>query len=133
MQLEFLNDISDGGKHPDVVSNQLIRLFDYDASEATQLKEAINNVVIEKKEALNLASLSFIVPVNCSLTMYLAESSIGITTRDQKAFTCALTVADYITMLELMEPFCGDGGEGHQWLYDTHSPIDFLFSPSGSW
>lgn len=47
MKLEYLNDISDGGKYEDVVSENLIRLFDFDRAEVAKLIFLIETKIIE--------------------------------------------------------------------------------------
>ena len=42
MKLEFLDDISNGGKFKNVAINQLIRLFDFDKFEAAEFRQVIN-------------------------------------------------------------------------------------------
>jgi hypothetical protein len=48
-------------------------------------------------------------------------------------FECSLTDAAYKEMVYLMEPFCVKEATGYQWLYEIDCPIDFLFSPGGTW
>jgi hypothetical protein len=36
-------------------------------------------------------------------------------------------------MISLLDPFCIKDRKGYQYLYDIDNPIDFLFSPAGSW
>jgi hypothetical protein len=56
----------------------------------------------------------------------------GITTSDDKNFVCDLTIKKYKEVVFLMEPFDKET-DGYQWLYDLDTPIDFLFSPGGTW
>jgi len=133
MKVEFLDDISDSGKYPQVVSNQLIRLYDFDTAEASKLRQAIEKVVIQEQQELSLNSLNFIVTINCTLTLCLCDEDIGLHTSDKTHFNCYLTEAGYENIINFMEPFCYSGQGGHQWLYELDNPIDFLFSPGGTW
>lgn len=133
MKLEFLDDISDGGKFTGVVTNQLIRLFDFDKTEAEKLSQAIQQTIIERKEILHLSNLEFIEPVNCNLTLRLADAGNGITTTDKSNFICDLTLHQYENMVNLLQPFSLKDSNGYQWLYDVVTPIAFLFSPGGTW
>jgi len=133
MKLEFLDDISDGGKFKDVVSNQLVRLYDFDKLQANKFRQLIQSILIDRNQTLDLSTAEFVEPVNCTLTLCLADTDIGITTGDKINFICALTMSGYENMISLLEPFCIEDNSGHQWLYDIDTPIDFLFSPSGTW
>ena len=48
MKLEFLDDISDGGKFKDVVSNQLVRLYDFDKLQANKFRQLIQSILIDR-------------------------------------------------------------------------------------
>jgi len=132
MQLEFLDDISDGGRYTQVVSQRLLRLYAFDTKEAFEFKQAIQEMIAGQRKEIDLASLSFINRVNCNLLLQISEINEGITTKDRTNFTCNLTTASYENMLMLIAPFCGNAS-GHQWLYNLDAPFDFLFSPSGTW
>jgi len=133
MKLEYLDDISAGGKYKDVVSDKLVRLYDFDNSQAEELQQIITKQIVDEKKTLEINKLKFVVPLNCTLTLRLSNHDIGITTTDKKNFLCDLTINGYITMINLLEPFCNTSNDGYQWLYDTDADIDFLFSPGGGW
>lgn len=133
MKIEFLDDISDGGRFPHADPNQLVRLYDFDSSQANKLRQAIQEKIIESNKEIDLTTLNFIQSVNCSLTLKISDTDKGIVTSDNKNFVCNLTVEKYGEMIFLMEPFCKKETTGYQWLYDIDTPIDFLFSPGGSW
>jgi hypothetical protein len=132
MQLEFLDDISDDGRYAQVVSERLLRLYDFDTKEANEFKQVIQAMISGEKKEVDLASLAFINPVNCNLVLRISEMNEGIITTDNINFTCNLTPSSYENMLMLITPFC-NGASGHQWLYNADGPIDFLFSPGGTW
>lgn len=133
MKLEFLYDISEGGKYPQVISNQLLRLLDFDPSQARMFKDAIQTKIIEGKGELELSSLKFIESINCLMTLRISNDDEGITTEDKVNFFCNLSIEGYKKMVYLIEPFCNSDKNGYQWLYDLDCPIDFLFSPGGTW
>ncbi len=133
MKIEFLDDLSDGGWFPHADPNQLIRLYDFDTFQAENLRQAIRKIIIGSNKEINLATLDFIYPVNCNLNLRISDSDKGIAKSDNKIFICDLTIEKYREMIILMEPFCIKETNGYQWLYDLDTPIDFLFSPGGSW
>ncbi len=133
MKLEFLDDISDGGRFPQVASNQLVRLYDFDAAQAKLLKKEIQQTVLEEKQELNFATLNFILPINCNLVLNISNTNEGITFLSKSNFQCNLTFEKFQEMVFLMEPFCDKETNGYQRLYNIDTPIDFLFSPGGSW
>jgi hypothetical protein len=133
MKIEFLEDISDGGRFPNADPNQLVRLYDFDNLQANMLKQTIQKVILESNKEIDLTTLDFIQAVNCNLTLQISDIDKGITTSDNKNFVCNLTVGKYEEMVFLMKPFCKKEANGYQWLYDLDTAIDFLFSPGGSW
>jgi len=133
MKLEFLDDISEGGRFSHVVSDQLVRLYDFDAAQAAKLKASITEILLEENKVLDLSSLDFIESMNCNLIFTISEKDEGLNTQDKKNFLCCLTPSLYQQMLLLIDPFCEEGIVGYQWLYDLECPIDLLFSPGGSW
>jgi hypothetical protein len=116
MKLEFLDDISEAGKYPQVVSDQLLRLFDFDPSQARMLKDAIQTTIIMGKGEMELSSLKFIDSINCALTLRISNGDEGITTEDKVNFFCFLSIEGYEKMVNLIEPFCGSDLNGYQWL-----------------
>lgn len=124
MKLEYLEDVNEYG-------DDVIRLYDFDKTQAAKLSSAIQNTVIENEQSLDLSSLDFIECVNCRLILHIAEDDEGILTHDQKVFFCDLTVSGYRNMICLMEPFTKKDTRSFQMLYDLDTEIDFLFSPYG--
>lgn len=133
MKLEFLDDLTDSGKHEDVVSERLIRLYDFDKHQALRLKEIIERELLEGQKEVRLSSLNFIESLNCSLTLKISNIDRGIARAEDMDFECYLTTAAYKEMVYLMEPFCIRDASGYQWLYEVNCPIDLLFSPGGTW
>lgn len=73
MQWEFLDDISDGGSYAQVVSERLLRLYDFDTEEAIAFKQVIQAMISGQKKEVNLTSLAFINPVNCNLVLWISK------------------------------------------------------------
>lgn len=133
MKLQFLHNIDNNGQFTDVVSNQLIRLFDFDHLQAAEFSKVVKETIIEKQMPLHLNSLGFIDAINCDVTLRIAKEDIGLTTNNNINFYCDLTFETYQNMLQLIASFCHEGCSGFQWLYDINTPIDFLFSKDGFW
>lgn len=125
MKLDFLEDVNEYG-------DQLIRLYEFDKSEAEMFRNAIKENLIEKKIPLDLGTLHFIEPVNCRLIMHLSEEDEGILTQDNKLFFCDLTLDGYKNMIRLIDPFCIKDMRRSQTLYDLDTQIDLLFAPYAS-
>ena len=132
MKLEYLDDLTDGGKFVNVVSEQLIRLYDFDKHQALNFKEIIEKELLGRQKEISLSSLDFLRLLNCNLTLKLSNIDQGITKADDRHFKCYLTDTTYRRMTYLIEPFCKGAG-GYQWLYEIDCPIDLLFSPGGTW
>ncbi|MFI5148477.1 MAG: hypothetical protein ACHQRM_02015 [Bacteroidia bacterium] len=132
MKLEFLSDLTAGGRYKHVVSERLVRLYDFNRQEATKLRAAILEEVITHHKALSLSSLDFIQSLNSNLTFRISHENVGITTTDGMVLFLDQTIEQYKEMLNLMEPFCESESSGYQWLIET-CEIDLLFSPGGTW
>jgi hypothetical protein len=132
LKLEFLDDISDGGKYPWADPNQLVRLYDFDQREAIKFRESIITL-IETGATVDVSALDFIESLNCQLTLSISLTNDGIATADKLHFICKLTKDTYKNVAYLLEPFCEMGLDGYQWMYDLDTSIDFLFSPGGTW
>ena len=124
MKLEFLYKINEFDEHA-------VRLSDFDSRQAKAFKDALYDVVIRKKNALEVHELEFVEPINCSLTLRLSEEDLGIEEVVGKHLYCDLTLESYKKMHTLLEPFCNKESKGYQWLYDVDTPIDLLFSAGG--
>ncbi|RZK04107.1 MAG: hypothetical protein EOO43_22830 [Flavobacterium sp.] len=131
MKLEYLHDMTDGGKYKPVTSENLIRLFDFDQTQTTDLTSVIYHSVLIDKQQLDLSSLAFIELVNCKLVLQLSSNDNGILKTDEpNQFTCELTEETFKAAIELMKAV----DSGYNWLCDTSEDnIDFLYSPGGTW
>ena len=131
MKLEYLDDISNGGKFKDVVSENLIRLYDFDQKETTLLIKLIYQRLILDNQSVDLAAADFIQPINCHLNLQLASIDEGVVKTDKdNFFICKLTAQTYVTATEYMKAI----DSGYNWLCDTSDDnIDFLYSAGGTW
>ncbi len=132
MKVEFLGDISRGGHFNNVVSDQLIRFYDFDKTEAGQFQLAIQSI-IQNGDSIDIHELPFVIALDCSLKFTLANEDIGVTKIAEKYFECLLTQKSYEDMIHLVQPFVDRELSGYQWLYDGDTEIDLLFSPGGTW
>lgn len=126
MTLDYIQDINEFG-------DDLVRLFDFDKSEAILFRDAIHDSIILKNEELDISTLEFIKARNCNLIFVIGEEDEGIFSNRDLNFICCLTLESYQKMISLLEPFCNKETKGYQYLYDLDSPTDFLFSPAGTW
>jgi hypothetical protein len=126
MELDFINNVNE-------FDESVVRLYNFNKEEAILFRDLIKNVIIENKTRLDLSKVPFIENRNCNLILGHFKTDEGILSSDHKTFYCALTKEAYITMINLLEPFCTKETKGYQYLYDIDNPIDFLFSPAGTW
>ena len=136
MKLEFLDDISGNGKYPWAEPDKLIRLYSFDQVEAKQLIELIETRVINRREHVDLSSLDFIQPLNCSLIFGISSADEGIDDSPDRNFNCMLSIDAYKRMVGYMSAFVDNENTlaGYNWLYDPPTnKIDLLFSPGGTW
>lgn len=125
MKLEFLDNVNE-------YQDQVIRLYNFDKTEAIKFRDAIQQTIIDANKPLDLNSLDFIEPINCKLILHISDTDEGILTMDNKTFFCDLTLDGYKHMIRLIEPFCIKDTRSFQMLYDVDTQVDFLFSPYGN-
>jgi len=136
MKLEYLHDLTANGKFPNVISENLIRLWDFDLTEAKLFYNLIKNFAKNHNvDQLKLHEEGFITPINCNLTLIKDQNNIGISRISEFEFVCKLTNVEYLDMAEFIKPFTTEDLNGYQWLCEnaTNTDIDFLFSPGGTW
>ena len=126
MELDFIKDINE-------YNDSLIRLYNFDNKEAQKLRDLIEETVVKNHQKLDLSTVDFIELRNCNLILALYKTDEGIISNDEQTFYCALTLGSYYDMIDLLEPFCTKRTKGFQYLYEIDNPIDFLFSPAGTW
>ena len=133
MKLEYLEDLTDSGKYDNVVTDRLIRIYDFDNGQASLLKDLIEKELLRRQKEISLSALYFVESLNCNLTLKLSSIDKGITMAENGDFNCYLTDTGYKEMAYLIEPFCLKEAKGYQWLYEIDSPVALLFSPGGTW
>jgi hypothetical protein len=126
MELDYIENINEFGEN-------VVRLYNFDKSQAIKFRDLIKDIIVNRKQKLDLSQVDFIEKRNCNLILGLFKTNEGIFSNDNKTFYCALTLESYNTMLKLLESFCEKETKGHQYLYDIDNPTDFLFSPAGTW
>lgn len=126
MELDFIENINEFGEN-------VVRLYNFDKSQAMQFRDLIKDTIVNKKQKLDLSQVEFIEARNCNLILGLFKTDEGIISNDNKTFYCALTLESYKNMLKLLEPFCKKDIKAYKFLYDIDNPTDFLFSPAGTW
>lgn len=135
MKLDFLEDMTGGGKYKNVVSENLVRLYDFDQKEAKQLQQAIIDFLKQKFLSLNISELPFIESIECHLIFNISDTDEGIMkTAEKNVFHCNLIENGFIAMCAIMNPFIEYDSSGYNWLCEVSDDnIDFLFSPGGTW
>jgi hypothetical protein len=126
VELDYNDNINEFGEN-------VVRLYNFDKTQATKFRALIEETIISRKEKLDLSKIDFIETRNCNLILGAFRVDEGILTEDNKTFYCVLTIKSYENMLKLLDPFCKKNTKSHQYLYDIDNPTDFLFSPAGSW
>lgn len=126
MELDYIGKINEYGE-------SVVRLYNFNKSESIKFRDLIQEVIINRALKLDLSQVDFIEPRNCNLILGLFKTDEGILSNDNETFYCALTLEGFNTMLTLLDPFCKKETKGHQYLYEADNPIDFLFSPAGTW
>lgn len=126
MELDYIDNINEFGE-------SVVRLYNFTPDEARQLRDLLQDTIIERNEQLDLSQVDFIEPRNCNLILGPFKTDEGILPANPTTFYCALTLESFRTMISLLEPFCRKASQGHQYLYDLDNPIDFLCAPAGTW
>ena len=125
MELDYIENINEYG-------DNVVRLYNFDKSQAIKFRELIKDIIVNRKQKLNLSQVGFIENRNCNLILGLFKTNEGILSSANKTFYCALTLEGYHNLLKLIEPFCEKDTRGYQYLYDIDNPTDFLFAPAGT-
>lgn len=135
MKLEYLCDISDGGRYSDLISENLVRLYDFSKQEVSQFQKVIKAKILIEKQSVDIDELDYIENVNCSLKLVLSDLNNGINKVGDNAFHCNMNENSYKHMVDLIQPFTEELS-GYNWLdeqIENESNIDFLISPGGGW
>ncbi len=129
MKLEFLAEGS--------ADCPLIRLYDFDVTEAMRLREAFRCLSDGSCRSIPLHEEWWIEPLeNCQLELRLGKRDLGIVQRLPMRFECVLTQEGWLEAVEKTDSFCTlpiqEGVEVYQWINDD-GEVSFLLSPSGKW
>lgn len=116
MKLEHLEDISGGRKHGDVISNNLIRHYDFDCIEVQTLQQLIQLNILEEKGNLDLSEVNFTEGINYKLILKISDSNSGITFVKKDQFKCLMNIDSYNHMVLIMQPFVENDLDGFNWL-----------------
>lgn len=125
MKLEYIEDFNE-------YEENILRLYNFDKIQAIKFRDLIQDVIVNRKQKLDLSKVDFIENDNYNLILGLFKTDEGIISNDNKNFICALTLDGFKNMLKLLEPFCNKETKSYQYLYDIDNPTDFIFSPSGT-
>jgi len=140
MKLDYIDDVTEGGKYPLADPDKLLRLYDFDYDELKKLKQAIQETLINRAGTLSISSLDFVEPINCYLTFRLSDNNFGIKfpPDGNNNFLGLFSKAAYINMLDIIDSLVHKDNDisGFNWLYDSPGAdrIDLLLSCGiGSW
>ena len=125
MELDYIENVNG-------LDENVVLLYNFKKTEAIKFKTLLEDIVITKKQKLDLSLIDFITPRNCNLIFGLFKSDEGILTKDNQTFFCVLTLDGFTKMIKLLEPFCLKDTRSHQYLYDIDNPTDLLFCPSAT-
>lgn len=112
----------------------LIRLFDFDPSEAKRLVGIFSKLAEGCLQSVVLTEIPGFEPVSgCCLVLRVGEKNHGIMAKGSGSFECILDMSRWEQVVGLTEPFCLSSTKGNfQWL-DKTSSISLLISPAGRW
>lgn len=125
MELDYIENVNG-------FDENVVRLYNFDKTEAVKFRDLIKETIIQKKQKLDLAEIDFIEARNCNLIFGLFKSDEGILTKDNETFFCILTLDGFTNMLKLIEPYCNKDTRSYQYLYDIDNPTELLFCPSAT-
>jgi hypothetical protein len=120
--------------NPDHPKDSILRIFDFDVSEACQFRELLLSLADGSATMIDLNSISFVEGVDgCHLFLKVGTGSKGVIVLLKNTFECILTRDDWDVAKDLVEPFCEGNLSGYQWLCNLGTRIELLFSPNGDW
>ena len=125
MELDYIENVNG-------LDENIVRLYNFNKSEAIQFRNLLKDTIIDKRQKLDLSEVDFITLRNCNLIFGLFTSDEGILTKDNETFFCILTLEGFTNMVKLITPFCNKESKGFQYLYDIDNPTELLFSPTAS-
>ncbi|WP_397445054.1 hypothetical protein [Polaribacter sp. R77954] len=125
MELDYINNYNG-------LEENIVRLYNFNKAEAILFRDLLIDVVITKKQKLDVSQVDFIDTENYNLIFGLFKTDEGILTKDNQTFFCVLTIESFRKMIRLLEPFCKKETKSYQYLYDLDTPTDLLFAPNAS-
>ena len=125
MKLEYLPDGS--------LDCPLIRLFEFDQSEAQRLRQLVRSLVTGDRQSVALQNEVWADAVGgCCLSLRRGNQDQGIRQVEPLNFECVLSSDGWTNVEGLLEPFCDSNTDGFQWL--THDgKVALLISQNGQW
>ena len=126
MKLEYLPSGS-----PDC---PLVRLYEFDATGASRLREAIRSLGDGSLQHVPLHEEWWITSIaGCQLDLRLGPRDLGLVERLPSKFECVLTAQGWAEMAAMIDPFCaGKTTETFAWLNEDGEAL-LLLTPSGRW
>jgi hypothetical protein len=111
----------------------LIRLFEFDQSEAQRLRQLVKSLVVGDRQDVALQNEEWVKSIGkCSLNLRRGNSNQGVRQAQGLKFECVLSPDGWSNVEGLLEPFCESNTAGFQWL--THDgSVALLISQSGQW
>jgi hypothetical protein len=112
----------------------LLRLYDFDATQAEQLRAVFAALAAGSLDSVALHDLPGVEAVGgCRLLLRAGRRDAGIVpTGEPMGFECVLTRATWDNVEGLAEPFTA-GPRGYQWLVATAYSMPLLLSSDGLW
>lgn len=112
----------------------ILRIFDFNPSEACQFKDKLSQLANGSVSAIDLSAHPFMTSIDgCHLILKADTRDKGVIRTSGSIFECILTRSTWGNAEGLVQPFCGRDISGYQWLYDLDTDIRLLFSPRGDW
>lgn len=125
MKLEYL---ADGSR-----DCPLIRLYEFNQSEAIQLRQLVRSLVMGDRQSVQLQNEAWAEPLGgCCLCLRRGGSDQGVRQVGTLNFECVLNSDGWSNVEGLLDPFCDSNTTGFQWL--THEGrVSLLISQNGHW
>jgi hypothetical protein len=111
----------------------LIRLYEFDQSEARKLRQLVKSLVAGVRQDVALQNELWVEPVEgCCLNLRRGSRDQGICQARTLQFECVLSPGGWSKVEGLFAPFCEFETPGFQWL-SHDGRIALLISRSGQW
>src|SRR5262245_60334050 len=106
----------------------LVRLYEFDRSEARRLHQTFERMADGKMERLDLDGVQSV--DGTQITLVRSAQDSGVIETSSQRFEVVLSAEGWRQAADLVEPFC-DGGFGYQWLTPQTNGIQWLLSKVG--